>query len=137
MNDDHMTQGPAPEQPSPAGGTITDKRKGAPGVLPKQVQSWILIGVAALIVLVVWRSGSSNKGTQPAGTAPAQQNVSGLSPEDIARNLAAAEQNRQTDLHNTSMPQPVPGSADSAFVGTGTGQSQFAEQLAQEKRKRE
>src|SRR5215468_9868850 len=36
---------------------ISDQRKGPPGVLPKNIQAWVMVGVALLIVAVVALSG--------------------------------------------------------------------------------
>ena len=47
-------------------GAIQDNAPKPPGLLPKNVQSWLLIGLAVLMVLIMWLTG----GKKPA--APAQ-----------------------------------------------------------------
>jgi type IV secretion system protein TrbI len=49
---------------------IQNKAPQPPGLLPKNVQSWILIGLAVLMVLIMWLTGG--KKPQPAAKAPTQ-----------------------------------------------------------------
>ena len=37
--------------------TIQDKAPKPPGLLPKNVQSWLLVGLAVLMVLIMWLTG--------------------------------------------------------------------------------
>ncbi len=36
---------------------LQDKRKPAPGVLPKNAQTWVVIGLTTVIMLMLWISG--------------------------------------------------------------------------------
>jgi len=50
---------------------IEDKARKPPGLLPKHVQSWLIVGLAVLMVLIMWLTGSKKpRGTAQAG-APA------------------------------------------------------------------
>src|SRR5579862_6580400 len=48
---------------------IQDKNPRPPGLLPKNVQSWLLAGLAVLMVLVMWLTGGK-KPTVPTRGAP-------------------------------------------------------------------
>src|SRR6185437_11453175 len=64
---------------------IQDKRKPAPGVLPKNVQTWIVLGLTAIIMLMLWISGPAKgtKSLQKTDT-PKTETVVGLSPAEIS-----------------------------------------------------
>jgi type IV secretion system protein TrbI len=49
--------------------TIQDKSPKPPGLLPKNVQSWLLIGLAVLMVLIMWLTGGK-KPPVPTKAAP-------------------------------------------------------------------
>jgi type IV secretory pathway VirB10-like protein len=47
---------------------IEDKTRKPPGLLPKHVQSWLIVGLAVLMVLIMWLTGSKKpRGTSQAG----------------------------------------------------------------------
>jgi len=48
---------------------IQDKAQKPPGLLPKNVQSWLLAGLALLMVLIMWLTGGKKPST-PSKTAP-------------------------------------------------------------------
>src|SRR5438552_157230 len=82
---------------------IQDKRKPAPGVLPKNAQSWIVIGLTSVILLLLWVSGPAHGAKSPkkpdAGKTEA---VSGLTSADIAARLDQERREQQA----ASVPQP-------------------------------
>ena len=49
--------------------TIQDKAPKPPGLLPKNVQSWLLVGLAVLMVLIMWLTGGKKPAT-PSKAAP-------------------------------------------------------------------
>jgi type IV secretory pathway VirB10-like protein len=49
--------------------TIQDKAPKPPGLLPKNVQSWLLVGLAVLMVLIMWLTGGK-KPMAPSKAAP-------------------------------------------------------------------
>src|SRR5215467_4689367 len=49
--------------------TIQDKAPKPPGLLPKNVQSWLLVGLAVLMVLIMWLTGGK-KPPVPTKAAP-------------------------------------------------------------------
>ena len=82
---------------------VQDKRKPAPGVLPKNAQSWVVIGLTAVIMLMLWVSGPAHgaKSTKNSDAAKTET-VSGLSSGDIAARLDQERREQQT----ASMLQP-------------------------------
>src|SRR5262245_34889256 len=113
--------------PSP----IQDKATKPPGLLPKNVQSWLLIGLAVLMVVIMWLTGGK-KPAAPARTLPApavqaplevneakivdlQNRIQELQREQIvaqnaltqqSRLLDAANQEPQSTASSSSGPQP-------------------------------
>jgi len=55
----------APSSPEP--GRVTDRRRIPPGVVPRHLQQWVLIGVAVVMVGIMAITGSPPR---PAGTTP-------------------------------------------------------------------
>src|SRR5437588_5458734 len=76
---------------------VQDKRKPAPGVLPKNAQSWVVIGLTAVIMLLLWVSGPAHgaKATKNSD-AVKTETVSGLSSGDIAARLDQERREQQT-----------------------------------------
>jgi type IV secretion system protein VirB10 len=101
---------------------IQDKAPKAPGLLPKNVQSWLLAGLAALMVLIMWLTGGKKPPapTKAPPSAPAvlpplevneakivelQKRIEDLQREQIAAQNALAQQSRA--LGATPETQPV------------------------------
>ena len=76
---------------------VQDKRKPAPGVLPKNAQTWVVIGLTTVIMLMLWVSGptKSAKSAQKAD-APKTETVAGLSPAEISARLEQQRREQQT-----------------------------------------
>ncbi len=112
--------------------TIQDKAPKPPGLLPKNVQSWLLAGLAVVMVLIMWLTGGK-KPVAPAKSAPPapavlpplevneakivelQKRIEDLQREQIVAQNALAQQNRA--LSTTPEPQPLaqaPGYTNSA-----------------------
>ena len=114
--------------PSP----IQDKAPKPPGLLPKNVQSWLLIGLAVLMVVIMWLTGGK-KPTVPARTLPPapvvqaplevneakivdlQNRIQELQREQTVAQNALAQQSRILGAGNQD-PQspPMPGSSGNA-----------------------
>jgi type IV secretory pathway VirB10-like protein len=50
---------------------VTDKSPKPPGLLPKNVQSWLLVGLAVLMVMIMWLTGEKKRPTPAHGGLPA------------------------------------------------------------------
>jgi len=75
---------------------VQDKRKPAPGVLPKNAQSWVVIGLTAVIMLLLWVSGPAHSAKAKKSDAVKSETVSGLSSGDIAARLDQERREQQT-----------------------------------------
>src|SRR6202008_3883179 len=51
---------------------IHDKSPRPPGLLPKNVQSWLLAGLAVLMVVIMWLTGEKKPATPPRSELPAR-----------------------------------------------------------------
>lgn len=105
---------------------IKDKRKRAPGVLPKNAQSWVVIALTTVIMLMLWVSGPTKNAKSSQKTdAPKVETVSGLSPAEISARLD--QQQREQQQKPLVLPQrpsnqaanagltPPPGSTSAAM----------------------
>src|SRR5580704_17906576 len=59
---------------------VQDKAPKPPGLLPKNVQSWLIFGLAVLMLVIMWLTGGRKQtalrtaGTPPQGTPPIEVN---------------------------------------------------------------
>src|SRR6266403_5883807 len=107
---------------SPA--AIQDKSPKPPGLLPKNVQSWLLIGLAVLMVVIMWLTGGKKPVTPsravplaPAVQAPLEVNeakivdlqnrIQELQREQIVAQNALAQQSRLLGPGNQEPPPAV------------------------------
>src|SRR5437763_13445863 len=96
---------PAPEnpQPSPAAAPVTDKRKAATGVIPKQMQSWIFLAIIGVVAVGLWFSSSAQKprantANGPASAEQVKPTVGGLTLDEVNRRTEALEASRREAL---------------------------------------
>jgi hypothetical protein len=76
---------------------VQDKRKPAPGVLPKNAQTWVVIGLTTVIMLMLWVSGPAKGAKSSQKTdAPKTETVAGLSPAEISARLEQQRREQQT-----------------------------------------
>src|SRR5579859_4047691 len=75
--------------------TIQDKAPKPPGLLPKNVQSWLLAGLAVVMVLIMWLTGGK-KPTVPSKAAPPAPAV--LPPLEVNEAKIVELQKRIEDL---------------------------------------
>ncbi len=88
MSQANETQNTAPN--------VQDKRKPAPGVLPKNAQTWVVMGLTAVIMLMLWVSGPAKgaKSSQKPDAAKTDT-VAGLSPAEIGARLEQERREQQ------------------------------------------
>jgi type IV secretion system protein TrbI len=79
---------------------IKDKAPKPPGLLPKNVQSWIIVGIAVLMILIMWVTGG--KKPQSAGKA-ALPNVLATPPVEVNETKIAELQNRIQELQRQQL----------------------------------
>src|SRR5579863_5524466 len=75
--------------------TVQDKAPKPPGLLPKNVQSWLLVGLAVVMVLIMWLTGGK-KPPMPSKTAPPAPAV--LPPLEVNEAKIVELQKRIEDL---------------------------------------
>src|SRR5215472_16984354 len=90
---------------------IEDKAPKPPGLLPKHVQSWLILGLAVLMIVIMWLTGgkkheSATKATVPVASQPQpvevnetkiaelQNRIQELQREQLVARSALAQQNR-------------------------------------------
>ena len=103
---------------------IQDKESKPPGLLPKNVQSWLLAGLAVLMIIIMWLTGGKKPAaparsipSAPAVQAPLEVNeakivdlqnrIQELQREQILAQNALAQENRIL-TNGTQDPQPLP-----------------------------
>src|SRR6266852_5899380 len=88
MSQANETQNTAPN--------VQDKRKPAPGVLPKNAQTWVVMGLTTVIMLMLWVSGPAKgaKSSQKPDAAKAET-VAGLIPAEIGARLEQERREQQ------------------------------------------
>jgi type IV secretion system protein TrbI len=90
---------------------IQDKAPKPPGLLPKHVQSWLILGLAVLMIVIMWLTGGKKRATPPrtnaavpgeqppvevneAKIADLQNRIQELQREQLVAQNALAQQNR-------------------------------------------
>jgi type IV secretory pathway VirB10-like protein len=80
---------------SPAAQPIQDKTPKPPGLMPKNVQAWVMIGLAVLMVIIMWFTGGKKAQTAAtSGTSGAQTPA----PLEVNEGKIAELQSRIQDL---------------------------------------
>lgn len=107
---------------------IQDKSPKPPGLLPKHVQSWLIVGLAVLMLLIMWLTGSKKpQGTPKTGTpamlppplvevnegkiAELQNRIEQLQREQLIAQNALAQQSRVLAGGATEAVSPAPSAA--------------------------
>jgi type IV secretion system protein TrbI len=105
-----------------AAAPVSNKRTAAPGVIPKQMQSWIFLSVVFVGAVGLWFSSAATKAAKPrrgATTSAAEQVkpiVAGLSPEEVQSRLKendTASRNAAANAHSNP-----PAATDAQFRET-------------------
>src|SRR4029077_5548854 len=79
---------------------IKDKTPKPPGLLPKNVQSWVIVGIAVLMILIMWLTG----GKKPQSAAKAAlPNVLATPPAEVNETKIAELQNRIQELQRQQL----------------------------------
>lgn len=80
---------------SPAGQPIQDKAPKPPGLMPKNIQAWVMLGLAVLMVIVMWLTGGKKAQTGPKSGISAAQTQA---PLEVNQGKIADLQNRIQEL---------------------------------------
>ena len=76
---------------------VVDKRSMPPGVVKKALQSWVIIGLIVLMMLVMWLSGGNKAKNPPQGppSAETKPTNASTSTDDYARHLEETQRQQQ------------------------------------------
>jgi type IV secretion system protein TrbI len=128
---------------------IKDKAPKPPGLLPKNVQSWVIISIALLMIVIMWLTGgkkpqaaakSSTSSLQPpvpvevneTKIAELQNRIQELQKQQLAAQSALAQQTRFLSSASADQVQPQPGTAPN-----GASVASPEDEIKAERRKRE
>src|SRR5579863_1574954 len=131
---------------------IQEKAPKPPGLLPKNVQSWLIIGLAILMVAIMWLTGGKKPPTAPRANnvvqpvpLPAEVNetkinelqnrISELQREQLVAQNALTQQTRLLGVTPTGQPLP-PGQLPQTGIGNGQPQQPTPEDVIQTERKK-
>jgi type IV secretion system protein VirB10 len=129
--------------------TIQDKAPKPPGLLPKNVQSWLLAGLAVLMVLIMWLTGGK-KPALPSKSAPPAQAV--LPPlevneakivelqkriEELQREQAVAQNALAQQARTLTAAEAGPPPVSSSPAGYGNSPEKPEDAIRAERKKRE
>ena len=132
--------------------SIQEKAPKPPGLLPKNVQSWLIIGLAMLMVAIMWLTGGKKPPTAPRANnavqpvpLPAEVNetkinelqnrISELQREQLVAQNALTQQTRLLGVTPTGQPLP-PGQVPQTGIGNGQPQQPTPEDVIQTERKK-
>ena len=79
---------------------IKDKAPKPPGLLPKNVQSWVIIGIALLMVVIMWLTGGKKPQATGKSAAPTVQTPA---PVEVNETKIADLQSRIQDLQKQQL----------------------------------
>jgi len=132
--------------------SIQEKAPKPPGLLPKNVQSWLIIGLAILMVAIMWLTGGkkpptatrANNAVQPV-PLPAEVNetkinelqnrISELQREQLVAQNALTQQTRLLGVTPTGQPL-APGQLPQPAIGSGQPPQPTPEDVIQTERKK-
>jgi type IV secretion system protein TrbI len=105
---------------SPATQPIQDKAPKPPGLMPKNVQTWAMLGLAVLMVSIMWLTGGKKPQTLPKSGTSAVQNPA---PLEVNEGKIAELQSRIQELQRE---QQVALNQQNKFFGAIQSESQTA-----------
>lgn len=128
------------EKPQTATPAITDKRTTPPGVIRKSLQSWVILIVAALMLLLIWLTGGTKAKTptpQNQPTSPAPINTAGTA-DEITRRLLAGQQEQQRSIATqpATAPPLLPPNSPAATQSSVAPSERQIDPIADDERKR-
>jgi len=128
---------------------IQEKAPKPPGLLPKHVQSWLILGVAVLMIVIMWLTGGKKQQTPAKASAPVvqqplpvevnetkiaelQNRIQELQREQLAAQSALAQQNRLLGAAATDQQQ-----AQSNYAPSNSAGEHTEDPIKAERKKRE
>ena len=103
---------------------IQDKAPKPPGLLPKHVQSWLILGLAVLMIVIMWLTGGKKQQTPAKASAPvAQQPL----PVEVNETKIADLQNRIQELQREQLAAQSALAQQNRFLSAGSPDQQQAQ----------
>jgi type IV secretion system protein VirB10 len=103
---------------------IQDKAPKPPGLLPKHVQSWLILGLAVLMIVIMWLTGGKKQQTSAKASAPAVQQPL---PVEVNETKIADLQNRIQELQREQLVAQSALAQQNRFLGAATHDQQQAQ----------
>jgi type IV secretion system protein VirB10 len=103
---------------------IQDKAPKPPGLLPKHVQSWLILGLAVLMIVIMWLTGGKKQQTSAKASAPAVQQPL---PVEVNETKIADLQNRIQELQREQLVAQSALAQQNRFLGAATPDQQQAQ----------
>jgi type IV secretory pathway VirB10-like protein len=127
---------PVGDSPTADRGAIRDQRVPPLGVLPRRVQMWFMLGVAVIVLAVIWFTG------RPAPTAKPQSAVrpsipSLVSPDHVRSYVQALTAEATRQQQDIATPTGPARAGTPAGAGGGAGATKTSDPIADEERRRE
>lgn len=103
---------------------IQDKAPKPPGLLPKHVQSWLILGLAVLMIVIMWLTGGKKQQTSAKASAPVVQQPL---PVEVNETKIADLQNRIQELQREQLVAQSALAQQNRFLGAATPDQQQAQ----------
>jgi type IV secretion system protein VirB10 len=103
---------------------IQDKAPKPPGLLPKHVQSWLILGLAVLMIVIMWLTGGKKQQTSAKASAPVVQQPL---PVEVNETKIADLQNRIQELQREQLVAQSALAQQNRFLGAATHDQQQAQ----------
>src|SRR5438552_15571561 len=100
---------------------IQDKAPKPPGLLPKHVQSWLILGLAVLMIVIMWLTGGKKQQVPSKASAPVVQQPL---PVEVNETRIADLQNRIQELQREQLVAQNALAQQNRLVGAGAQGSQ-------------
>src|SRR5882762_10059892 len=94
---------------------IQEKTTTPPGLLPKHVQSWLILGLAVLMVVIMWLTGGKKEASLPKANASTIQTPL---PLEVNETKIADLQNRIQELQREQLAAQSALVHQNRFLGT-------------------
>ena len=104
---------------------VQDKAPKPQGLLPKNVQSWLLIGLAFLMVAIMWLTGGKKPQTPAKAASPA---TLVQAPLEVNETKIAEMQNRIQDLQRQQLVAQTALTQQTRLLGAAPQDSQESQQ---------
>ena len=100
---------------------IQDKAPKPPGLLPKHIQSWLILGLAVLMIVIMWLTGGKKQQSAAKASAPlAQQPL----PVEVNETKIADLQNRIQELQREQLAAQSALAQQNRFLGAAAPDQQ-------------